>query len=138
MTDEDQSPPAPHDASDATFQQEVERLHRYTVYTRWAVVGVLWLILAPLCLWGLRDTIALLLDYFTWSAVRYGLIFHRFSAIGLAICIGSTLAVLIWQSRNILFGLSKGERQRLERQVLRIRQQGSSHPLWKFVCHKVD
>jgi hypothetical protein len=45
-----------------------------------------------------------------------------------------TLAVLIWQSRNILFGLPENEQRRLEQQVLRIREQGQSHPLWKWIC----
>jgi hypothetical protein len=124
------------DASDATFQKEVERLHRLTVYGRWLTVGVLWLTIGSLSLWGLRYPISLILDYFTWSAVRYGLAFHRWSAIGLAICVGSTVAVLIWQSRNILVGLPEREKKRLEQQVFRIRQQGSSHPLWKFVCQR--
>lgn len=122
---------------DATLQQEVERLYRLTVYGRWCVVGVLWLTVGFLSLWGLRYSIALLLDYFTWSAVRYGLAFNRLPAIGLATCIGFTVAVLLWQSRKALFGLSPHDRHRLEQQVQRIRLQGASHPLWKFVCrHK--
>ncbi|PSB29961.1 hypothetical protein C7B82_10375 [Stenomitos frigidus ULC18] len=120
---------------DRRFQQEVERLYRLTVYGRWCVVCVLWLTVGALSLWGLRYPISLLLDYFTWPAVRYGLAFNRLPAIGLATCVGFTVAVLLWQSHNELFGLSQGDRQRLEQQVQRIRLQGVSHPLWKFVCH---
>jgi hypothetical protein len=47
--------------------------------------------------------------------------------------LGVTLGILVWQIRNWLFGLPKRERKRLEKAVLRIRQQGPSHPLWKFV-----
>lgn len=125
------------DAIDAIFQQEVERLHRITIYGRWCIIGVLWLTVGFLSLWGLRYPISLLLDYFTWSAVRYGLAFNRLPAIGLATCIGFTVAVLLRQSRNALFGLSQHDRHRLEQQVQRIRLQGASHPLWKLVCrHK--
>ena len=85
-------------------------------------------------MWDLRTEIELWQDYFTWSAVRYGLVFHPFAALGLSLCIGMTLSVLIWQSRNILFGMPASEKQRLENQVYRIRQQGSSHPLWKWIC----
>ncbi|WP_421657382.1 hypothetical protein [Leptothermofonsia sp. ETS-13] len=121
---------------DSTFQQEVERLHQLMVWGRWAVVGVLWLTVGALSLWGLRYPISLVLDHFTWAAVRYGLAFHRLAAIGLAICLGSTLGVLIWQSRNILMGLPQREKRRLEQQVCRIRQQGPSHPLWKYICQR--
>lgn len=119
---------------DSSFVGQVERLHRLTVYARWLVVVFLWLTLAPLCLWDLRAEIELLRDYFTWSSVRYGLLFHPFATLGLGLCVGITLGVLIWQSRNILFGMPVTERQRLEKLVYRIRQQGYSHPLWKWVC----
>lgn len=123
-------------ASNQAFQQEIERLHQLTVYGRWLVVGLLWLTVGSLSLWGLRYPISLILDHFTWAAVRYGLAFHRLSAIGLAVCVGSTLGVLIWQSRNILVGLSAREKKRLEQQLYRIRQQGPTHPLWKFICQR--
>lgn len=118
---------------DPSFPAVVQRLHRLTVYARWLVVLVLWLTVGPLSLWGLRDTFSLLQQYFTWAALRYGLAYHPFAAVGLALCVGMTLATLVWQSRNILFGLPKPERQRLEKQVLKIRQQGRSHPLWKWL-----
>ncbi|MCW5315180.1 hypothetical protein GTQ43_15590 [Nostoc sp. KVJ3] len=123
------------DNSDASFIQQVQRLHRLTVYGRWLFVGCLWLTIAPVSLWGLRPEISLWEQYFTWVAVRYGLFYHPLSTFGLAFCIGMTTAVLVWQSRNILFGIPQPEKQRLEKQVYRIRQQGPSHPLWKWVCH---
>lgn len=121
---------------DPTFQQEVERLHRITVYARWLVVCLLWVSVAPLSLWGLRSEIILWQQYFTWVALKYGLAYHRLPAAGLALCIGMTAAVLLWQSRNILWGRPPEEQQRLEKQVNRIRQQGESHPLWKWVCQE--
>ena len=121
-------------SSDSSFIQQVQSLHELTVYGRWLLVTFLWLTLAPLCLWDLRAEIALLQEYFTWASVRYGLFFHPFATLGLGLCVGMTLSVLMWQSRNILFGMPVAEKQRLEKQVYRIRQQGSSHPLWKWVC----
>jgi hypothetical protein len=125
------------DNTDETFAQQVQKLHQLTVYGRWLFVGFLWLTIAPVCLWNLRQEITLWREYFTWVAVRYGLFYHPLSTLGLAFCIGMTVAVLVWQSRNILVGLPQQEKQRLEKQVWRIRQQGPTHPLWKWVCNQV-
>ncbi len=121
---------------DPTLQTQVLRLHQLTVYGRWIVVSLLWLTLAPLCLWGWRYEISLMRSHFTWSALRYGVIFNPLPALGLGFCIGMTTAVLLWQSRNILIGLPRLEQQRLEQQVRRIGQQGASHPLWKWIFKK--
>lgn len=119
---------------DPAFKQQVQKLHQLTVYGRWLVVGLLWVSIGSLSLWGLRSEIALLRQYFTWVAVRYGLYYNPLPTFGLALCIGMTVSVLVWQSRNILLGLPHEEQQRLEKQVYRIRQQGPSHPLWNRVC----
>lgn len=119
---------------DPTFKQQVQRLHHLTVYGRWLFVALLWISIGSLSLWGLRSEIALWRQYITWAAVRYGLYYNPLPTFGLAFCIGMTVAVLVWQSRNILLGLPRPEQRRLEEQVYRIRQQGSSHPLWKWVC----
>ncbi|MBD2292880.1 hypothetical protein H6G06_05130 [Anabaena sphaerica FACHB-251] len=121
--------------SDASFLEQVQRLHQLTVYGRWLFVSCLWLIIAPICLWDLRTEFPLWKQYFTWVAVRYGLFFHPLSTLGLSFCIGMTVSVLVWQSRNILIGLPQAEKQRLEKHVCRIRQQGPTHPLWKFVIN---
>lgn len=118
---------------DPKFQAAVQRLHRMTVIGRWLVVIGLWLTIGVLSLWGLRYPISLMMQYFTWAALRHGLAGNIAATIGLGLCIGMTLSVLIWQSRNILLGLPADERQRLEKTVLKIRQQGSSHPLWKWI-----
>ncbi|WP_016949837.1 hypothetical protein [Anabaena sp. PCC 7108] len=120
--------------SEASFIRQVERLHQLTVYGRWLFAGCAWLLIAPACLWNLRAEIALWQQYFTWVAVRYGLFFHPLATLGLSFCIAVTVSVLVWQSRNILWGLPQKEQQRLEIQVCRIRQQGTTHPLWKWVC----
>ena len=119
---------------DPKFQQEVQRLYNLTVWGRWLFVGLLWLIVGSVSLWGLRSEISLLQQHFTWVAVKYGLVYNRLPALGLALCIGMTASVLVWQSRNILIGMPQEEQRRLEKQVNRIRQQGASHPLWKWIC----
>ncbi len=124
----------PPDKFDPTFKEKVQRLHELTVYARWLVVGILWITLGPLSLWGWRYEISLLRSHFTWAALRYGIAYNRLPALGLGICIGMTAAVLVWQSRNILLGIPATEQKRLEQQVCRICQQGASHPLWKWVC----
>lgn len=119
---------------DPKFQQQVQKLHQITVYSRWLLVGLLWLTIAPLSLWSLRSEFALLDQYFTWTAVRFALYYHPLATFGLALCIGMTVSVLVWQSRNIILGLPADEQKRLEQHVSKIRQQGSTHPLWKWVC----
>jgi len=119
---------------DPSFSQQVERLHKLTVYGRWLFVAILWATIGALSIWGFRSEIALLQQNFTWVGVKYGLAYNRLPTLGLGLSVGMTLAVLVWQSRNILLGMPKEERRRLELQVFRIRQQGESHPLWKLVC----
>ncbi len=120
--------------TNSDFNHQVQSLHQLQVGARWLFVGFLWLTVAPLCLWDLREEIELWRQYFTWVAIRYGLYYHPLATLGLSFCIGMTLAVLIWQSRNILMGLPEPEKKRLEQQLWRIRQQGPTHPLWKWVC----
>ena len=122
------------DNSDPEFERQVQRLYELTVYSRWLLIAFVWLTIVPICLWSLRMEIALWKEYFTFAAVRYGLISHPLAALGLAFSVGMILAVLIWQSRNILFGLSSEEKKLLQDRVWRIRKQGSNHPLWKWIC----
>jgi hypothetical protein len=118
---------------DANLTIAIDRLHRLTVWGRWVTVGVLWSTVGGWSLWQLRKTWDTLRDYFTWSAIRVGLIFHPIAALGLAFCIAMTLSVLLWQSRNILWGLPDTEQATLKARALKIQQQGRSHPLWKWV-----
>ncbi len=121
-------------SNDPNFEIEVQRLHKLTVYGRWLTVIFLWISIGSLSIWGLRDEIALWSEHLTWAAVRYGLYFHRWPTLGLGLCLGMTLAALTWQGRNLVWGLPLREKQRLEQQVRRIREQGQTHPLWKWVC----
>ncbi|PSR18301.1 hypothetical protein C8255_08120 [filamentous cyanobacterium CCP3] len=111
----------------------LERLRTIMLRRWWAVSALLWLTVAPLSLWSLRPEIAQLKEYFTWSTVRLGLAYNRPAALGLGLCVGLTVALLVAESRYILWGMTKDERLRLERLRDRIAAQGPSHPLWKQI-----
>ncbi|HEY9782901.1 MAG TPA: hypothetical protein V6D09_22515 [Leptolyngbyaceae cyanobacterium] len=119
---------------DPIFKQQVQKLYNLILYGRWLVVAFLWLSVGALSLWGLRSEIALWLQYFTWVAVKFALYYNPLPTIGLTVCVVMTISVIIWQSRNILLGLPPEEQRRLEQQVQKIRQQGATHPLWKWIC----
>ena len=89
------------------LKQQVARLHQLTVYGRWLFVIVSWLTLGTYALWHLEEEIALWLDYFTWAAVYYGFHFNLVPTLCLIFCVASTISVLIWQSRNIIWGLPR-------------------------------
>lgn len=119
---------------DPIFKQQVQKLYNLILYGRWLVVAFLWLSVGFLSLWGLRSEIALWLQYFTWVAVRFALYYNPLPTLGLTVCLVMTISVIAWQGRNILLGLPSEEQRRLEQQVQKIRQQGATHPLWKWIC----
>jgi len=79
----------------------------------WLVTLTLWASVGVVSVWSLRRTWQQLADYFTWAALRYGLAFNRLAAIGLGLCLGLTVALLVKQARFLLFGLTAAERQDL-------------------------
>ena len=81
----------------------------------------------------LRYHISLLMEYFTWAGVRYGLAFNPIPATGLAITILLTLSSTISRWFYKTYGLTATEVQRLEKRVKRIQARGESHPLWARV-----
>ena len=117
----------------ADFQQKVEKLYQLSIYGRWLFVVASWLTLGLYALWNLKEEIAIGLDYFTWAAVYYGLHFNFVPTLCLAFCIGVTVSALVWQSRNLIWGLPVEEKRRLEKQVKKILAQGNKHPLWKWL-----
>ncbi len=119
---------------DQSFQAQVLRLQRLAVYVRWAVVAGLWLTIGSYSLWLLREDLILMQRYFTWTALRYALAYKPIAAVGVSLCVGMTVSVLVWQSRNIIWGLPRRERRQFEQQVERICRRGPTHPLWKWVC----
>lgn len=83
---------------------------------RWWLTSLgLWATVGTVSFWSLRRTWHQLLDYFTWAAIRYGLAFNRPAAIGLGLCVGLTVALLVKESRFHLFGLTQKERQELQK-----------------------
>ncbi len=115
------------------FQYQVTKLYQLTVYARWLFILICWLTLGIYGIWGLRAEIALWLDYFTWAAVYYGLQFNFIPTLCLIICVAVTISVLVWQSRNLLWGLPLPEQRRLEKQVRKIMATGKKHPLWQWI-----
>lgn len=79
----------------------------------WLVVLMLWASVGVASIWHLRRTWQQLGDYFTWAALRYGLGFNRLAAIGLGLCLGLTVALLVKETRYFLFGLTTSERRTL-------------------------
>jgi hypothetical protein len=110
---------------------EINRLREALLRRWWAFSAILWLTIGSLSLWILRPELSMLQQHFTWTAVRYALADNRLAALGLAICLGLTVALLVSESRHILFGVSEDEHQRLEQLRRRIQQQGPKHPLWR-------
>mgnify|MGYP006277042209 FL=1 len=109
----------------------LERLRLLVLRRWWWRALALWLTVGCLSLWSLWEELALLGQHFTWTALRYGLAYNRLAAAGLGLCVGLTVALLVGESRHILFGLSHSERQRLQRLHHQIERQGQGHPLWK-------
>ena len=121
---------------DPVFKNQMDNLYRLTVRARWLAIALLWSTVGAYSLWELRYPISLIQDNFTWAAVKYALSFQPLPAFGLCLCVGMTTGTLVWQSRNQIWGLPKQEQDRLAQQICQIRQQGSSHPLWKLVILK--
>jgi len=115
------------------FQKKVSKLYQLSMYGRWLFVLASWLTLGVYALWNLREEIAICWDYFTWAAVYYGLHFNFLPTLCLAFCIGVTTSVLVWQSRNLIWGLPADERQKLEKQVKKIMAKGNRHPLYRWI-----
>ncbi|MFN9316336.1 MAG: hypothetical protein ACK58Y_07095, partial [Microcystis sp.] len=55
--------------ADSELQQQVQRLHRLTVWGRWLFELGCWVGIGSVSLWVLRDDIALIRQYFTWTAL---------------------------------------------------------------------
>lgn len=121
-------------ATDHNLQLQTQRLYRLILQMRWMKVGLLWLTIAPLSLWGLRHEFPLWFDYFTWTALRYSLIYNPLSALGLGLCVGLAASTLIWQISNAVFGISPEYLRQLENRVLKIRQRKQNDWLRKKVC----
>jgi hypothetical protein len=115
------------------LEPKIKKYYQLIVVRQWKIVLICWLTLGIFSFWELRAEFKLWAEYFTWSAVRYALVYHRLSAICLSICIGLTLGLLIRQSKEILWGFSDQEKYRLQQEVDKIFEQGQTHPFYKFL-----
>lgn len=119
--------------SPQNFPHQAAKLYQIWIYGRWLFVVCSWLTLGSYALWNLRAEIAIVQDYFTWAAVYYGLHFNTIPTLCLAFCIGTTVAVIVWQVRNLIWGLPSVEQRKLFKQVEQIQTTGRKHPLWKWI-----
>lgn len=116
------------------LEPKIQKIYRINLYLKWITVLIFWLSFGLFGMWELREEIALWQQYFTWSALRYALVYHRLAAIALSICIGLTVGLLITQSRDLLWGISDQEKYRLQQEIDKICAKGKSHPFYKFLC----
>lgn len=116
-----------------SLNRPLRRLYQAQLAGRWLVVGIAWFSLTPWALWQFREDISLLWEYFTWTGVRYSLIFRVWPTLALAFCLALTAAVLVRQSIHLLWGLSPRELLSLRRRVQRIQSAGPRHLLWPLI-----
>ncbi|MEM8614918.1 MAG: hypothetical protein AAGF93_23135 [Cyanobacteria bacterium P01_H01_bin.105] len=114
-------------------ERAIEALRQHTLTAWWRLTVGVWLTIGPLTLWQLRSEISLLLDYFTWTSVYYGLKYNFLGALGFFLCAGLATTLFVREIRHLTLGISPIERKRLENQLAKIRHQGASHPLWSLV-----
>ncbi len=121
--------------SDQSIQraEELEALRQDMMRTWWRTCLALWLTIGLGCLWWVRRDLIEISEYFTWAAVQSIFLYNRLAGMGIALCIGVTFALLVSESRQILWGMSVDERSRLSAQLDRIHEQGSSHPQWNVI-----
>ncbi|MGB3765701.1 MAG: hypothetical protein WA947_04010 [Phormidesmis sp.] len=132
----DSSSGSVQDAEEVT--RAIEALRRQMMQDWWRVCLALWLTVGLISLWWLRSDFQELREYFTWAAVRATIVFKRVPSVGLIACFAVTFGLLLSESRQILFGLSEGERSRLLTQLNKINEQGPSHPQWKVIAPEAD
>ncbi|MEL6352904.1 MAG: hypothetical protein AAFR58_14195 [Cyanobacteria bacterium J06627_28] len=113
--------------------KEIEALRQAMMRTWWWISLGLWMTVGAASLWWVRSDLQEINEYFTWAAVRYMLYYEKVAAMGLGLCIGLSFALLLSESRQILWGISAGEEARLLRTLHKIHAQGPSHPQWKIV-----
>jgi hypothetical protein len=115
------------------LEPQLQKIYSLNLYLKWLTVLIFWLSFGLFGIWELREEITLWQQYFTWSALRYALVYHRLAAVCLSICIGLTVGLLITQSRDLLWGISEQEKYRLQQQIDQIFAKGKSHPFYKFL-----
>jgi hypothetical protein len=116
------------------LSREAQKLYQLYQKALFAVLVMVWICIGIPSIWGLRSDFARLIDYFTWTSLRFTLFYKpQWPTIGLFFCLITTLYVLLSQSRYELFGLMKAERILLEKAVIQIRRLPPKHPLRQWV-----
>jgi hypothetical protein len=102
-------------------------------------LGLLWLLIGIPSLWALRVDLGRLLNYFTWTGLRYALFYRPgWPTLGLLLCVSFTMGILIAQSRYELFGLYPMERIMLEQQSRWILAFPVRHPLRRWLVRTLS
>jgi len=118
-------------------EQEIEALRQNMMKTWWLICLGCWIVIGLPCLWWIRADLIEIAEYFTWAAVRSIFLFQRVAGTGVAFCIAVTFALLVSESRQIIWGISPEERTRLVNNLDRIHAQGPTHPQWKIISKSV-
>jgi hypothetical protein len=114
--------------------------HVYLVYQNGILMlmGWVWLLIGIPSLWALRQDVVRLLQHFTWTGLRFSLLYKPgLPSFGLLFCLVLTLYVLLSQSRYELVGLIESERHLLELTAQRLRKLPSQHFLHRYFLAKV-
>lgn len=141
--------PAPHDSGSIDGQKAsssvpvlspaARRLLRLYHGGSFIFLGLLWLLIGIPSLWALRVDLGRLLNYFTWTGLRYALFYRPgWPTLGLLLCVSFTTGILIAQSRYELFGLYPVERVMLEQQSRWILSFPVRHPLRRWLVRTLS
>jgi hypothetical protein len=90
--------------------EKMTALRRTWMRRWWWTTLALWSTVGMISIWGLRRTWQQIAEVFTWAAIKYGLAFNQLAAMGLGLCLGLTVALLVKETRFLLFGLTRKER----------------------------
>lgn len=116
------------------LDQQVVKLRRIDMTVRWISVLLLWLTVGLWSCWQMRASLQQLGEYFSMTGLRYSLFFNLWSGgAGLIFCVSLTFSSLLSQIGYSLWKVSPRERQQLETRVLRIQNQGSKHPYFRWI-----
>jgi hypothetical protein len=116
------------------LDRQIARLRRWDAGMRWAGVVLMWMTLGAWSCWEMRESLALLGEYFSLTGLQYSLFFHLWGGgTGLIICTAMTLSSTIWQISQWLWKPSDRELHQLKLRVQKIQEQGAKHPLWRWM-----
>jgi hypothetical protein len=125
---------AAEDQDQSHLAHQVTRLRQLDAAMRWGSVAMIWLTLGVWSCWEMRESLALLGEYFSLTGLQYSVFFHLWGGgTGLIVCVALTLSSLVWQIGQWLWPMTDRERHRLRLRVQRIQAQGAKHPLWRWI-----